>query len=130
MNYYSTSTSTTGGNWNIVYDSNVQWIQPKAPPQQVFVTDYAFVFKLLEALLKYRGVAVSNSYDLALLLDKLQEILKMQKDLYGIGVSEQAMMKIAKCMTFRELDDFLKEPEEDDFENEFGPFQLEDAEDR
>ena len=144
INYYTTTTTGTANDWSFwregSYNQNIQWNQPvtvtiQQPQQQVFVTDHTVFFNLLKEILKHSNPAdeneakydpLSSYYDLQLLIDKLEAIVEMEKDLFTIGVSEQAMMKVAKCTTFKELHDFLKEPEEDDFEDEFGPFRLED----
>jgi len=124
-NYYTVTTDAS--EWTYWTDGSRIYNHPQSNANisitPVVLMDYSFIFKLLREMLTHnpnRG----SVYDLELLLEKMEKIVKMEND--PDGISTQLMEKIARCMSFEEIDRYKYTPEEEDFEDEFGPFRLEE----
>ncbi len=124
-NYYTVTTDAS--EWTYWTDGSRIYNYPQSNANisitPVVLMDYSFIFKLLREMLTHnpnRG----SVYDLELLLEKMEKIVKMEND--PDGISTQLMEKIARCMSFEEIDRYKYTPEEEDFEDEFGPFRLEE----
>lgn len=120
-NYYTVTTDAS--EWTYWTDGSYPQSNANISITPVVLMDYSFIFKLLREMLTHnpnRG----SVYDLELLLEKMEKIVKMEND--PDGISTQLMEKIARCMSFEEIDRYKYTPEEEDFEDEFGPFRLEE----